>query len=625
MAGDDPIETISFQRASETALGVLLILLADSLFWPVRAELRLRQSLANRADQLAAALRRSPGSRAAEQEPSQQVPLPSSPLIPQLGLVDEAGFEFGSSPARARTFTRVALLLEGLSSRIRGIAREVGRVVSARSSPQGAALSTMGDKITGAITKASQALSSNRSPEPFADDLDRSLAGFEETLAMPATRVEPGAGATPGALEVLHAGTLAPALRDAVAVLRNLESALVDLARAEDAPQANGSRDASTAGWSWFRPDPIRVQLALRAAIAGGGALIAALAMGWGAADQLAVIMAAITAFIFAGASFTRGAGGTLATGLVAGVLLGWLVADLAIVYLTPYLSQMPMVLVYPFAVSGLAGYLIVRGSPLGPLGALFGLTTAILPIFSRPSAPLDVYASYSLVCGIMLGVVIGFIAQRLLWPRTAMQVFLQRSAGQLELCAQAAQGENAVSDPRDVARLLSTYAKQLAQLLQLHQFASREPVERALSDERRSKLLALTQALFDASVRSRRESTAVTEIGNHADETEALLAPLYRALVKEEEALTRSITSAAQALREDESAVSAGLNEAHAEVEAQIVALRGRDDLEALERQKALQVIAAVSSRRALVETQLQIEAWIADWRAAASADRAT
>jgi hypothetical protein len=165
-------------------------------------------------------------------------------------------------------------------------------------------------------------------------------------------------------------------------VLRNLESALVELAVPENGSRLSVSHVTSSGGWSWFRPDPIRVQLALRAAIAAGGALIATLAMGWGAEDQLAVIMGVIVAFMFAGMSSTRGAAGTIAPGLVAGILLGWLVVDLAIVYVLPHLGRMPMVLVYPFAVAGLAGYLIVRGSPLGPLGALFGLVTAILHVF---------------------------------------------------------------------------------------------------------------------------------------------------------------------------------------------------------------------------------------------------
>jgi hypothetical protein len=414
-----------------------------------------------------------------------------------------------------------------------------------------------------------------------------------------------------------------PALLDAVAVLRNLESALVDLAAPENGSGPSVSHTTGSAGWSWFRPDPIRVQLALRAAIAAGAALIATLAMGWGAQDQLAVIMAVIVAFILAGMSSTRGAAGTIAPGLAAGILLGWVVVDLAIVFLLPDLGRMPMVLVYPFAVAGLAGYLIVRGSPLGPLGALFGLVTAILPVFSVSAVPQDVYGPYSLVCGLMLGVAVGFMAQRFLWPRTAMQTFLQRSASQLDLFAQAVRDEG-VSGSLNLANRLSAYAKQQAQLLQLHQQASREPVEQALSDERRSKLLTLTQELFDASIRPRQESTAISEATKLPAEIDLPLTSLRRALVAEDEALIRSMTLAAAALRGDESRADAGLGEAHSTVEAQIEALRGRDDFAALDRQEVARLISGIAFRRMLVEPHLRIEAWIAEWQAVAAGDQA-
>jgi uncharacterized membrane protein YccC len=618
MAGDDQIETIAFQRASETAMGVLFVVVADSLFWPVRAGQRLREGLAHRAGQLAAAL----GPQTASRESFQQTQPPSSPLIPQLGLIEQLGYEMGASAARIQTFTRIALLLDDLSSRIRVIEREGMSAERTRSSPHGVALATIGERIAAAITSASQALTGDRSPERFAEDLDRSLASFDKAPRARSARVGERAGAPE--LDELRAGALISALRDAVAVLRNLESALVELAAPENGSGPSVSHATESAGWSWFRPDPIRVQLALRAAIAAGGAVIATLAMGWGAQDQLAVIMAAILAFMLAGMSSTRGAGVTIARGLVAGILLGWLVVDLAIVYLLPYLGRMPMVLVYPFAAAGLAGYFIVRGSPLGPLGALFALLVTILPVYKSSAAPQDVYDSYSLVCGLMLGVAAGFIAQRFLWPRTAMQAFLQRSAAQLDLCAEAFSDENCVTGSRSFARLLSAYAKQLTQLLQLHQQASRETVERALAGDRRLNLLALMQELFDASVHARRESNSTPSTRTPPAEIDLPLAPLRRALAGEDEALLHSMTLAAGALREDESCVNTGLGEAHGEVEAQIQAVFGRDDLTALDRQKVAQLISGIALRRMLVETQLQIEAWIADWQTAAAGDHA-
>jgi uncharacterized membrane protein YccC len=603
LAGDDQIETIAFQRASETAIGVLFVVVADSLFWPVRAEQRLREGLAHWAGQLADAVRGALGPQAAGQEPSQRAQLPSSPLLPQLELAEQLGYEMGASAARVQTFTRIALMLEGLSSRIRVIEREAQPAEKTRPSRQGHALAMLGDRFGGAITSASQALAGDESPEPSGEDLEQSLASFERE-----------------AQEDALAAALAPALRDAVAVLQKLESALMDLAMPEIGTKLSLSNAMSSPGWSWFRPDPIRLQLALRAGIAAGGTMIAMLAMGWSAAeDQLAIIMAVILAFMFAGMSSTRGAAGTIAPGLVAGILLGWLVVDLATVYLLPYAGRMPMALAYPFAVAGVAGYLIVRGSPLGPLGALFGLVTALLPVF-KGSAPLqDVDDAYSLVCGLMLGVATGFVAQRLLWPRTAMQMFLQRSAAQLDLCAQALRADDGVSASPDLPRRLSAYAKQLAQLLQLHQRASIEPVEQALSDDRRSKLLALTQELFDLSARGGRESTAVAETRNLPAEIDSPLTSLRRALAAEDQALIRSMARAASALRGDDSRVDASLREAHAEVEAQIEVVRGSEDLAAVAREEVEPRISGT-----LVTAQLQIESWITDWQAAAVANHA-
>jgi len=198
------------------------------------------------------------------------------------------------------------------------------------------------------------------------------------------------------------------------------------------------------------------------------------------------------------------------------------------------------------------------------------------------------------------------------------MQIFLQRSAQQLELCARVVRGEVDVSDQRDLARLLGAYAKQLMLLIKLHQQASREPVERALGDERRSKLLALTQELFDASIRSGRESATVAKAGNLAVPPDAALAPLSSALAREGEALTQSLALSAEALREGEQGTRTDLSEAHAEVERQIETLRDREDLSTVQQQELGRLISAISSQRLLVETQLRAEAWIADWRAA-------
>ena len=57
MAGIDEIETLAFERASLDALGLLILSVADAIFWPVRAEKELRERLAQRAREVGDALR----------------------------------------------------------------------------------------------------------------------------------------------------------------------------------------------------------------------------------------------------------------------------------------------------------------------------------------------------------------------------------------------------------------------------------------------------------------------------------------------------------------------------------------------------------------------------------------
>jgi hypothetical protein len=417
----------------------------------------------------------------------------------------------------------------------------------------------------------------------------------------------------------------APPLRVALERLGNeLDTALVEGSHclaADRAPEPFAEAlEHSLASFEGERM--AHLQLALRAGIAGGGVIVAMLVMGWSLEeDQLPMIMAPIVAFILAGMSSTRGAGTKIGIGLTAGVLLGWLIADLAGVFLFTHLDRMPLSLVYPFVIAGGAGYLIVRGSPLGPLGALFGMLTALLPIFIGDAPPQDVDTAYGLVCGILLGVAVGLIAQRVLWPRTAMQIFTQRAAGQLDLCLRALgggeRGTEGAARSGDAAGLVSAYAKQLTMLGQLHAQAHAEPIERTLDDTRRAELLALLQELFDASLHTRK-----WVVWNEAAATQdaaAALARLREALTRHDEALVASLKSAAAALRGSGPAPDSRLGEARAAVDAQIDSLRGRADLDSsLDPGRFGEILAQLAAGRRLVESQLQLEAWLADWQRA-------
>jgi uncharacterized membrane protein YccC len=619
LAGSDQIETLAFERASLTALGVLIVFVADALFWPVRAEEQLREGLAARSRQLGDTLKQSLDALPSGQAAGKPEPPPSSPLIQQLGLVDQFRNEVGANQQRVRAFSRIALLLEGLASRARLLARASRTESSPPAPPMRAALAQLGAGFDAALAEASRALSADRAPEPCADERDRLLARFEgERMAHLEARVRQEAGGPAGTdREAEHEAPLSvliPILRDVVALLRSLEEALLDLLKQDGGAEAERvSEAAPRAAREWFRPDPIRLQLGLRAGIAGGGVIVAMLAMGWDLdEDMLPMIMAAIVAFIVAGMSSTRGAARTIGIGLTLGFLLGWLIADLASVFLFTHLDRMPLSLVYPFVIACGAGYLIVRGSPLGPLGALFGMLVALLPVYIGDAPPQDVDTAYGLVCGLFVGLAAGLIAQRVLWPRTAMQIFTQRAAGQLDLCLRALRGgergTEGAAPGQDAAALVSAYAKQLTQLGQIHAQAHAEPVERALDDGRRGELLALTQDLFDASLR--------TPLAPGGDEAEPAA---DAALRRQDEALVASLVAVAEALRGAAAEPGPGLREAHDAVEVQLDALRGDPDAaRGLGARSTDALLASFDARRFLAARQLAIEAWLADWRAA-------
>jgi hypothetical protein len=176
----------------------------------------------------------------------------------------------------------------------------------------------------------------------------------------------------------------------------------------------------------------------------------------------------------------------------------------------------------------------------------------------------------------------------------------------------------------------VGAYAKQLSLLGQLHAQAHREPVERALDDERRAGLLALTQDLFDATLRAPRPGPP--EAKSVPEDVRAALAPLREALVRQDQTLGASLATACRTLRGDLAGVDSDLpgvdsdlGEARRSVETQLDAIRGRRDLaRAFDARATDDFLAQVDSGRHLAACQLAIEAWLADWRRAAGAEGA-
>ena len=204
------------------------------------------------------------------------------------------------------------------------------------------------------------------------------------------------------------------------------------------------------------------------------------------------------------------------------------------------------------------------------------------------------------------------------------MQTFLERAAAQLDLCARSLRGSERSSEgaapDQDPATLVSAYAKQLTLLGQVHAQAHAEPVERALDDTRRAELLALTQDLFDACLRS--PGFAPGETGPAPQDAETALASLRAALLEHDEALRSSIAASAEVLRDGPPEAGSRLAEAQTALEARLDEVRGdREIARAAGAQQLGAFLSYVDTRRELVTRQLAIEAWLADWRRAAAA----
>jgi hypothetical protein len=102
-------------------------------------------------------------------------------------------------------------------------------------------------------------------------------------------------------------------------------------------------------------------------------------------------------------------------------------------------------------------------------------------------------------------------------------------------------------------------------------------------------------------------------------DEAAAALSPLIEALGRQDDALLASLNAATRALRGASTEPDPSLRDAHAEVEAQLALLRGGAyAARAIGTRPTEELLAVIGEGRARVASQLAIEAWLADWRAA-------
>ncbi len=592
LAGQSAVETVAFQRASMLGIGIVLIFVVDSLLWPARAEPQLRQSLASRARSLGQALRRAiapPG--AADSAPTSE----SGVLAGQLGLVDAVRSELGVSGATADALARLAMLLETLASRARVLAGRIEHTpeLALESRALDAALRELARQIEAGLEEIADALTASRPPVRLWDDLERAL------LAVEAER-DPW---------VQRSGRRAPLeghaadIRDLVAVLRTAEDALSPIERSRP-PATSGSQ-------LQFSPDPLRLRLkiALRTGTAVIAAFVIPLALGWPVNTLVAPV-----AFMFC--AFNRGAG-VLALAMLSAILgLGWLVADLSLVYVAPHVGRAPLALVIPFGVTATFALIAARRPQLALLPSVGGLI-ALLPVFGGTSAPTDVYGPYSTVSYMAIAVGIGWLFSRLMWPATAAGLFRQRVALQLELCLDAVPGSpesDGIERRRRAANLIRGCTRQTVQLGPLHRQALHEPVERALDEARRVEILPLALDLMDAVLGYRpADSVPLLERGG------APLRPLLEALLRAERALLERMQSAVDVLRGEAAYTPSDLAEAQRVFEDRLFELSSSPvDISDLTDEEKRHLLVQLDRGHRLVARQLTIEDWLAGWHEA-------
>jgi uncharacterized membrane protein YccC len=619
LSGTNPVEIIAFDRASLVILGILAGVISESIFWPVRPQALLRRSLATRISQIAEATRKAlavwvnpgvsyvPDSRAN-----------SSPLIEQLALIDQLGSELGVTRGQIRSYSRVAIGLDGLGSAVRMVADERARRGGTIPDAIHESIRVLLDLATSALQEAGDALEQDREPRSYRDRLQNAMTELDEArianLGLMSEPVTEGVSTSRFDDSVAVISTVSSVLQNVVDLLSDLENGLSLVAR--DDPGAPEPEPQLRAKIPSFALDPFRLQLALRSGIAVASVFVVMPLMGW-SINSIPMLLAYMVA-----SSPTRAALSSTAIGIGIAAMFAWAVSDLSIIYIAPQLGRMPFALIYPLILAGAAGYLMVRFPKLAPIAPLAAMIP-ILSVFGGMQAPDNVEGPYDTTVIFFTGIIVGTIAQRLLWPRTAAELFLVRAAGQIELCIEmlrtvatrGSQSRESHQNERVMDRLMAASARQLTSIGQFHIQAQAEPVVQALDDGRRARLLIDVSELFEATLRI----DILSAQGSSDDpfEVHPDIAPLRSAVSGLDDAMASSLEATVRSLQEEPRPFESHLAERVTEVEARVAELRGNRGLaERLGGRGIDQLIIRLDGRRRVASQALVIERWVENWR---------
>jgi len=598
MTGQSAVETVAFERASMVLIGILLVMVVDSLFWPTRAEPQLRASLAARARFLGEALSRAIMALVQPEDAAPDAPASDAGALgSQLALVGAARSELGVKRAAADGLVRLAMLLERVASLSRILAVPFERSIDPDAVNRGIApaLTELARRAQAALDEVAAAVKGSRALVPFSDGLSLALLGVEAERDTLIRKV-----GWSSALE----GRVAE-LQDLVAVLAAIESTLASADATETGDEPTGRPH--------FGLDPFRVKIGLRAGVAVIVAFLVPMSLGW-------PVDATVAPIAFMVAVLTRGAAVQTVTSLAGVLAIGWIAADLMSVFATPHLARAPLALLTPFVVAFGFAYVSVGRPRLAPLPAIGGLV-AFLSVFGSTAAPTDVYGPYNTVCYMGVAVGVGWFFSRAMWPASAAGLFRERVAAQLDQCREAVRSARAAEEAdrdRHASELARAFGTQLAQLGPLHAQAIHEPVERALDPARRTKILALATDLMDAVLGFRPGlGEPIVQRGGEP------LQRLSEALERQDDALVGSIHAVVETMRRKAAHADSGLASSHRVVEECLEELRADPSrVSSLSDEEKRQLLIVLYWRRTLVSRQRAIEDWLSEWREAEAAE---
>lgn len=621
-AGASDVENVAFDRVTLVALGVFAGLIAEAIFWPTRTEPALRASLEQRFsavtnlfDETRATRRGVPPATDDSNAPDPTV------LLNDLTLLDQLRMQLGVGPKRVRAFAQVSLGLQALEGAARSLA-------SAATGHEGTSAPPEQDPVDDVLAEAGRtladvadALATDRRPSTRVESLTNALHAFEDTHTSQLADVSLVAAPGRSSDDLERDKRVVSDQSIAAPILQRVVSLVGGMANAVDAIVADEPENGSLLAPGQahdprprFTIDPLRVELALRGAIAVGAVFVVMPLMGWQVSSTPMIL-----AFMIA-ALPTRTAMGQTVIGVGVAVLAAAILADLSIMYVVPHLGRSPMALLYPFVIAGGAGYVAVAVPKLAPIAPTFALIT-ILSVFGGSRPPDNVAGPYLTVWTISVGIVIGMAAQRLLWPRTAAELFRIRVAQQIDLCLdtlkRSTKNESGDDRSRSLAVTLARQSQSTALITQLNAQAHEEEAGAGLDDTSRAALISGVTELLDTTVQIGALSEVEAPVGQTTVQRDVdALTTTLRGL---EEVVISSLAASMRSLEHDVPLVVTGLSDAVAAATSQVVAIHGRPDHADSRGTNQLGAwIARIEGIKRLASCALSIEDWVHDWQQA-------